>query len=883
MVLLVLLSIPPGAFGQTGPAPTGGRASPDLAVVAGSYGIAPSPPRLQDILTVNVTVFNQGDADAGAFTVAFYLNNTSRPLNSANYRVRVNSLAQGATANVTCTWDTRTSETVYFLSGINYTIIVLVDSLGEIAELSEANNRLDQNQTLGPERAPDLKLVRFTVSPPSPVRGDVVRVNATITNHGEVPGKTFKVYLYVNNITSIISSVDVGLLDLSAEMNVTLNWSTSTYAPGQYKLLVYVNPEFYYNRVTELSWSDNNGSRDIYLASPGQRLELLSFEHAPAQPHVGDMLTVNCTIQNNGSFPEHVTIRIILDDKDIYNMTVDMGVGEGSSPAAEVDTSSYAEGDHTIRVTAGNIDQQDNFTLLPMRRADLVPQNVSFLPMRPKVGESIQINLEVADRGEAAANPSDLSLFLDYILNPVAGASIPQLGPGEVKIVSLSWNTTGITAGAHRLRLQADSGYVVAESNESNNYYSWSVDIGGDIDLAMENLTVRPPSPRLGETVQFSVRVRNIGTLSSASSSLTLKVESQTVDSKVLGPLDPAGKLDTSLRWSTAGLVPGGYHYELSVAPIGDNPDRNTGNNLLAADLEVLAPPPGPDLIVRRILLPEQTPRVGDLMTIGVQVENIGNEDAAPCTMMIFLENGTALLRFTDTPAVLPAVPAGMSFTINVTRDTRSYRAGTYTVNVTVDYSNEVHELNESNNRLSSQVEMLAPLPKTPSVKVLDVLIEGKLEKGSQLNIVAVVANVGEGDAFNLTVRFIIDGITVGNGTIDQVRSGANRTAALLWKSTPGNHTVLVRVEGEDISPVTGPQRQLSIAQPPATAKDGTDPMMVGAALVIIILAVVAVAGYLLFRRGKGPSADRPDSYVEREQAPLSEQDGAPYGDGEAR
>jgi hypothetical protein len=381
--------------------------------------------------------------------------------------------------------------------------------------------------------------------------------------------------------------------------------------------------------------------------------------------------------------------------------------------------------------------------------------------------------------------------------------------------------------------------------------------------------------------VQFSVRVRNLGTLSSASANLTLKVESQTVDYKVLGTLDPAGKQDASLRWSTTGLVPGSYHYELSVAPIGDHPDRNTGNNIISEDIQVLPPPPGPDLIVRRILLPEQTPRVGDILTIGVQVENIGNEDAASSTMMMFLENGTALLRFTDTPAPVPAVLAGMSVTVNVTRETKGYRAGTYIVNVTVDYSNEVHELNESNNRLSTQLEIQAALLKTPSVKVLEVRIEGKLEKGSQLNLVAIVANVGEGDAFNLTVRFIMDGITVGNQTIDQVRAGTNRSAALLWISTPGNHTLQVRVEAEDISPVTGPQRQLSISQPPAAAKGGTDLMMVGVAIVIVMVAVAAVAGFLLFRRGKGPSADRSGAYTEQEEAPPSQQDEVVSEDGE--
>lgn len=883
IALLALVSMPVGAIDQARLAPAGGRASPDITVVPGSYGIAPSPPRLQDILAVNVTVINQGDADAASFTVAFFLNNTTTPLNRNSYQVTVNSLARGATANVSCTWDTRTTETVYFLSGINYTIIVIVDYNNRIAELDESNNRLDHNQTLGPERAPDLKLVGFSLDPPSPIKGDVVAVNVTITNNGEITAKFFRVYIYDNNILSTIASLDVNPLDVSDTRNITLLWNTSGYATGVHTLLVYVNPEFYFNRMNELSWSDNNGSRQVTISPPDLRLELVSFDMLPAEPHQGDIIIVNCTFLNNGSRTvENVSAIVYIDGKEIYNRSLDLDASERFSLTAQADTSAYTEGNHTVRLSAGNIDLSQNFTLLPLRMPDLVPRNVAYLPLHPKVGQSLAVALDAANAGDAPANQFDVALFADYSLTPVASTKVRSLGAGEAESVNLTWKTSGITAGNHLLRLVVDSVYVIAESNESNNSYLWTVAFEGDIDLALENLSFRPSSPKVGDTVQFSVRVHNIGSMQAGWANLTLKVEGLVVDRKVTTAIIPGGTRDVSLGWPTAGLISGVFNYEAGIEAVGNGTDVNGKNDLLKGQIELQPPPPAPDLRVSGISPPAQSPKVGDRLAIIISVENIGNQDAGPSTLMVFLVNGSALLKFTDPPAAVPGIPAGMSVQINVSRDTRSYRAGTYLVNATVDYNNEIHELNESNNYLSAELELLPQPLKMPSLRLEDISFEGELKEGSQVNIIATVANVGDGNAYSVKVTFTLDGVLAGNRTIDVIPPGTNRTAAFLWKPASGMHTVSARAEAEDSAPALGPQRQVTISRLPVAAKGGPDMTVVGLIIGAVAIAAAAGAAFVFMRRRKTAPAGQPPPGAENTAGEPAETDAERFADQDA-
>ncbi len=841
----------PGAMPLPLEEPARARGAQDLAVVEGSYNITPYPPRLYDVLTVNFTVINQGTEDAASpFTVAFFLNNTTTPLDRSN-RVGVERLGVGETANVSCTWDTRTSEYNVFFSGVEYGIIIVVDYLSNISESDESNNNMTVMQALGPERRPNLVLQGFTIDPPSPVKGDEALVNVTLTNTGEIAANFFKVYCFDNDISQMISYVDISALNVSESMVTTLVWDTSGCSLGAHTLIVHINPEFYYTRIPELDWSDNRGSMEVVIQRPELRLELVSLELLPPEPHRGEPLVVNLTLRNNSTRPaEDVPVALIIDSDELYNATHNLSAEEELPLSVELDTTPYAEGEHTLRLLAGNVDVSSRLNILPMLKADLLIVNVSFLPLAPLIGQSVVVMAGVANAGDAASLPCELSLSLDYDLTPVASAPVPSLKPDGVQEVIFSWNTSGVSAGSHKLRLMVDSRGVVAEHNESNNYYIWAMDLEGELDIGLEDLSIRPSSPAAGERVQFSVSVVSPGSLRCPSATLYLKVGGLEVDRRDVLPLAPGGYQNHTLVWPTEGLVSGVYEYELRVEPGENLTDVAPLDNIITGALELQPPPSGPDLVVEAISYMPQAPRVDALLMLSVSVKNMGGEDASASSLMVLFESGSAALRFTDSAVAVPAVQAGEVVVVNISGDPSRFRAGVYIVNATVDYSNYVNELNESNNFLTKELELLEPLPKAPVLRVDEVFFEGELEEGALVSVIVRISNTGDGEARHVVVTLVVDGREVANETVERIEAGANRTISIPWRPGAGAHSVLVRVEADGASPALSATKKVSVA----ASHVELSPFIAGAvvAAVVIVLAAVAARSLLPSRR-EGP------------------------------
>ncbi len=614
---------------------------------------------------------------------------------------------------------------------------------------------------------------------------------------------------------------------------------------------MFVNPEFLFTRIAEPDWSNNNGSKAVIVSPPVLDLALVSLDIEPSEVHEGDLMTVNCTIRNNGDrTAENLTVRLLFDDEPLFGRATDLQAGDTFSFATQNDTSTYEPGDHVLRLVAGNINSSRVITLLGIRMADLLPKNLSFSPQRPDVNQAVLISLDVVNAGSAPAGPCRLSLFLDYNNTEVTGVDVPALDPGAGNAVLFLWNTTGITAVTHWLRLLVDSGFDVIESNETNNTIVWSVGFSGVMDLAMDTVTVAPSGPRTGDIVQFSAKVMNIGSIPTGAASVTLKVQDSPVDVRGLGVLDPKTSRNATLWWNTAGLAPGLYEYEVVVSSTGSATDADLGNNNLTGLIDLLPHIPGPDLRVGGINISPPSPRVGDELVLSITVQNIGNLDSGQCSLMVYLETGLAFLKFTDVPVLLPPIPAGGSLRINASRGTGNYGAGSYTINVTVDYRNELVELNETNNNFLQDFQLLPQIPKAPVLGVGSVTVDGKLREGSTLNILAVVTNTGDADALGVNVTLIIDNEPAGRLTLDVISAGSNRTATFAWKPTSGTHTIQVKAETEDAPQATGSMQTVSITGKPAGGGGGT--LMLGLAAVVVIVAAAAGAGVLLMRRKKG-------------------------------
>jgi subtilase family serine protease len=723
----------------------------DLRVVSGSFSYAPANPTVGDEVLINVTVENVGDADCEAgFDVEYFLNDTDHPFKPGENEIEFPPLPKADTWNVSQWMGTND-----LASGVNYTILIVVDFRNEVNESDESNNNLSANLSLGPRLYPELYIPPGGVSvwPSQPLVGDNVTINATVMNNGEKSAKFVDVFFFVNDTAHQIGTYQIiGPVNVSEAKKATIVWNTIGLSPGNYTVLVMVNPPWDWNRMPERNFADNNASINVTLVIP---------------------------------------------------------------------------------------------------QADLFLRNVTYLPQKPLVGQGVVVTGEVVNAGRGASELCNLSLFVDFNSTQAASVPVPPLRPKESRGFVLSWNSSGISAALHRMRLIVDPDYVFMDSNQTNNSITWTMGFEGVVDLSLDNLTISPPSPRLGDTVHFSITVVNAGTLRCNSANLTLRMTGYEADRKQLMTLSAGGQMSSSLKWSTAGLVAGSYDYEVSVAPGPGENDSEMGNNIIEGQLVVLPVPPMPDLLVSSVtLVPAGPARNGDTIKVVVTVENAGDLDANGSFLDIKLEtpNG-GLINFTDSPMVVPAIPAGRSATVNVSRDTQNYRAGNYSLKVAVDFRGDLAESNESNNIFLMALNILEALPKLPKLGIEEPILEGRVEEGQKLNIFVVINNTGQADAMNVVVSFIIDGKLQGTAvSISVISKQSNRTAAWPWVPTAGKHTITVEVTAEGVSKSTL-QRSVQVAAAPS----GSNPYILAAVIAIMALVVGAVL-YLAIVKSRRPA-----------------------------
>jgi hypothetical protein len=278
---------------------------------------------------------------------------------------------------------------------------------------------------------------------------------------------------------------------------------------------------------------------------------------------------------------------------------------------------------------------------------------------------------------------------------------------------------------------------------------------------------------------------------------------------------------------------------------------------------------------VSNITIPGPSPRSGDDLTLLVTVENAGSSDANASTLMINLERGTAMLKFTDPPVTVPRLASGTSTVINATRNALSYKAGSYKIVASVDYNNDIAEMNESNNVFTMEFTLLEPAAPKPTLSVGTLIIDGNPVEGALLSILASVANTGQTDAYGVTVRLFVDGVAAaGEKTLDQVSKGSSRTAGFTWKAVLGQHKLQVKAEATDAAQASSPESQVTV-----TAKStggggsggGQDMTMLYAVAAVAIIAVAGGAAFMLMRRKKTPPAEGPQDRPEAEDKPREE------------
>ncbi|MFD5030079.1 discoidin domain-containing protein [Streptomyces sp. NPDC058405] len=171
--------------------------------------------------------------------------------------------------------------------------------------------------------------------------------------------------------------------------------------------------------------------------------------------------------------------------------------------------------------TGSGAGQVAEFQILgdPAPNPDLQVTAVTAAPAAPVESDPITLSATVRNAGAVAAPASTVELRLGG--TKVGTASVGALAAGASSTVTADIGARD--AGTYQLSAVADPANAVIEQNETNNTYvnpaSLVVKQVASSDLIAATVSTSPSSPSAGDTVAFSVAIKNQGTVASAAGS----------------------------------------------------------------------------------------------------------------------------------------------------------------------------------------------------------------------------------------------------------------------------------------------------------------------------------------------------------------------------
>jgi subtilase family serine protease len=105
------------------------------------------------------------------------------------------------------------------------------------------------------------------------------------------------------------------------------------------------------------------------------------------------------------------------------------------------------------------------FTEIPVDDVEAVSQTVTENEVMP--GDLVDIDVTVQNNGPSTKT-FDVTLYYDSV--EIGTILVVDLAPGEVRVLTFTWDTTGLPLNGYPITAWADSGEVITEVDEQNNW-----------------------------------------------------------------------------------------------------------------------------------------------------------------------------------------------------------------------------------------------------------------------------------------------------------------------------------------------------------------------------------------------------------------------------
>ena len=605
-----------------GPGSTG---TPDLIVTDVSW--SPANPATGNAVTFSAVIKNQGTGatTAGVINgVSFMVDGTQVCWSDNN----TSSIAAGA--SITVTANGGPSGAAWTATSGSHTITAWVDDVNRISESNENNNQYSENLTVGATSQPDLIITDITYTPTNPGVGDAVTFSAVVKNQGTAAGAAGIVAFKVDGTQVATSANSTASIAAGATLTITGSgiW---TAVSGTHTLTATVDNS---NTTVESNETNNSYNESITIGSvSGSNMAL--GKPITASSTVFTFIATNANDGNvstywegaSGTYPNILTINM---GANVNTTSVVLKLNPDAAWATRTQTIQVLGHDqystaftnlvsptvYTFNPAAGNTvtipvsatvsDIQLKITTnsgssagqiaefevygSPAPNPDLTITGITVSPVSPVETDAITLTAAVKNIGTADAGASNVKFYLGTTL--VGTANTPVIAAGATPNVSV--NIGAQNAGTYSVTAKADEANTLVElNNTNNNYTSPSALVVNQVPSSdlVGNVSWTPNNPSAGNTVTFTVNLKNQGNIASAGGAhgITLVLKNsagatvQTYSNSYTGTL--AAGASTNVTMGTWSAVNGSYSLTCTVAADANEVAIKQANNVSTTSL----------------------------------------------------------------------------------------------------------------------------------------------------------------------------------------------------------------------------------------------------------------------------------------------------------
>jgi subtilase family serine protease len=721
---------------------------PDLIVESIIW--SPEDPSINDVVSFNTTIKNQGTGRSDPCRLAYYIDGTFQSL------LLVSALEAGTSEDIIFTW--------MALSDL-HEIKLTVDYDSAVLESDDTNN----TKTVGfMAIPPDLFVKDITWSPLDAGVGDDITFTATIANQGDGRAASFRVACYISG--QYAGFVDIPELDADAETTAKFYW---TGVNGIHKISIVVDSD---SQLVESNEDNNKIATSIPITPPDIYIPSIAWE--PENPSIGDTVTFTITLTNQGGGKaESFYVAYYLDDSLLSTGFIS-GILSDTSVNATF-TWQAQNGRHVFRAFAdynkavsenNEFNNEKSVTVTP-HMPDLAIGPVTWTPADMPLGGEVKFSIDIENLGTLDAGPSRVAYYVDGAITGFT--DIDSLNAGSRFTDQFFWV---VAAGSHTIEVVADSAGRVTEIDEDNNLKVISIP---PPDLIVPDVRWSPAQAAIGDNVTFTATVKNQGASRTQPSRIECYVDGWLVDTNDLPPLDPAGSATASFIW----VAESGQH---DVRIVADSTNRvievDETNNEYSTFFDTMTP----DLLIQDANWLVESPLGDDEVVLTITIKNQGTDTAAASQLSYTIDD--------DTPVTedIGSIAAGGSYIMTLTLD---LKAGSHTVEMAVDSLDEVIELDETNNAKTLTFSTVAPdlVIRTLSWTPRDAAA------GDEVTISVKVENQGREKAAGTTLTLNINGDPVASLEIGDLDIGDIITKEFTWTALAGLQEISVSADADGL------------------------------------------------------------------------------------